>query len=169
MGHAGRIIASVAILAVTVACGSGDGAVASPSAQPTTPTPALTAMPTSEPTPTPDPAAAVLDACADAPEPTGEPIALELRTKNSEFDLTHLEGPRHCEPFTITLTNDDRVWEHSVDIELMDEDDTVIFTGALVVAPSSRIYEIPALPAGEYRFVCGPHRTAMRGTIVVGP
>lgn len=126
-------------------------------------------MPTSEPTPTLDPAATALAACADAPEPTDERIVLDLVAVNSAFDITHLDGPRHCEPFTITLTNRDRVWEHNVTIELMDEDGARIFVGPLVTAPSTKRYDIPALPAGEYRFFCLPHHDFMRGTIVVAP
>lgn len=162
------MIMSLVMMAITVACGAGASATASPGARGSTPAP-TPATPSSEPTPTPGPAAAVLAACADAPQPTAEPIVIELVAVNSEFEITHLEGPRHCEPFAITLTNRDRVWEHNVTIALMDEDDARIFVGPLVTAPATKRYDIPALPAGEYRFYCLPHREFMRGTIVVAP
>ena len=163
------MLMSLVMMAIMVACGAGSGGTASPAARDSTPSPTSTAFPTSEPTPTPGPAATVLAACADAQESTDKPIVIELIAVNSEFESTHLEGPRDCEPFTIALTNRDRVWEHNVTIALMDDDGARIFVGPLVTAPSTKSYNIPALPAGEYRFYCLPHREFMRGTIVVAP
>jgi hypothetical protein len=165
--QASRILVSLVMMAVTVACGAGAGATASPISSP--PTPGATALPTSEPTPTPDPATTVLESCAGETQQPDEPLVLEVHAKNSQFDTTQLEGPRHCEPFTIALTNDDRVWEHNVTIELMDVEGTVLFAGGLVTAPETVTYDVPALPAGEYRFVCSVHSDFMRGTIVVEP
>ena len=112
-------------------------------------------------------AAAVLEQCAGAPEPDGETLALTLGSSSSGFDTDRLEGPRHCEPFTITLTNTKGSAEHMVAIEPIDQTGVQLFEGELIGKAETITYELPPLPAGEYLFVCNPHRQFMQGTLVV--
>lgn len=155
--------ALTSFLLLLAACGTS-----APSAT-TPPTPEPTATPTAEPTPRPDPAALIFAECADAPEPEGEPVALAMSASSSGFDTRLLEGPRHCEPFTITLTNNDTVAAHNVGVFPADQVGVALFLGDTFKGPRTVTYEIPALPAGEYLFVCSPHRESMRGTLVVSP
>jgi len=162
-----RILIALAILSVASACATGADE-ASPSASERA---LATSTPTSTPTPTAtsDPVAAVLDQCADAVEPEGEPVVLTLGSSSDGFDTDRLEGPRHCEPFTIILSNTKGSAEHMVAIEPMDQIGTQVFKGELIGKSESTTYEIPPLPAGEYRFVCNPHRQFMQGTLVIAP
>jgi hypothetical protein len=75
-------------------------------------------------------------------------MVLELSTIGTRFDTTHLDGPRHCEPFTITLTNTDVVWVHNVALSLIDQDGAQLFVGTGVHAPETVRYDIlPCRPA----------------------
>ena len=114
-------------------------------------------------------AAAVLEQCGDAAEPDGEPVALSLGSSSEGFDTDRLDGPRHGEPFTITLTNTKGSAEHMVAIEPIDQIGVQVFEGELIGKAETITYAIPPLPAGEYRFVCNPHRQFMQGTLIVSP
>lgn len=158
------ILIALAIVSVASACSTG--ADEAPSASEV-----VLATPTPTPTPTSDPVAAVLAQCADAEEPEEpeEPVVLILGASSDGFDADRLEGPRHCEPFTIILSSTRGSAEHMVAIEPMDQIGVQVFKGELIGKSESTTYEIPPLPAGEYRFVCNPHRQFMQGTLVVAP
>lgn len=163
MTRATRILFALAIGSLATACTAGADEP-SPSASA-----AALATPSPEPTSTSDPIAAVLAQCADAPELEGEPVVLTLGSSSDGFDTDRLEGPRHCEPFTIVLSNTKGSAEHMVAIEPMDQIGVQVFEGEFVGKAQTITYEVPALPAGEYRFVCNPHRQFMQGTLVIAP
>jgi azurin len=160
--QAARVFIALAVVSVASACAGPDEA--SPSASES-----ARATATPEATPTLDPIAAILDQCADAPQPEGETVALTLGASTEGFDTDRLEGPRHCEPFTITLTSTGSSAEHMVAIEPLDQIGLLLFDGELIGRDETTTYEIPPLPAGEYRFLCSPHRSFMQGTLVVAP
>jgi len=126
-----------------------------------------TARATPEPTPTLRPVDAILAECDDAPAAEGEPVTLRLRANSSGFDTDRLEGPRACEPFVIELRNADQSEQHNTAIEPLDLIGAPLFAGELANRGQSARYEVPGLPAGEYRFLCQPHRGYMNGTLVV--
>lgn len=132
-----------------------------------TPSAEPTPIPTAEPTA--NPAEAILAECADVDPPAGEPVALLIRANSSGFNKDRLEGPRHCEPFTITLTNADLEVEHNVAVEPMDSLGATIDAMELVRPRQSETYEFAPMPAGEYQFLCQPHRSTMKGILVVAP
>jgi hypothetical protein len=112
--------------------------------------------------------AATLAACDDAPEPTGEPVELTIGATSSGFDTDLLEGPRHCEPFTIRFENVDTGAPHNVSITLASSILAQVFApGDPFVGPRTVTYEVPALPGGEYQFLCTAHPDTMRGTLIV--
>lgn len=168
-----RVLVAAAIIVAATACNAGaDGdSPSAPAAALRTATEEPTAepTPTAEPAPTPDPVVTFLEQCADAPEPQTEPIILTLGSSSDGFDTDRLEGPRHCEPFRITLSNTRGSAEHMVAIEPMGQIGVQIFKGDFVGKAETITYEIPPLPAGEYLFVCNPHRQFMQGTLVVSP
>lgn len=164
--QATRVLIALAIVTVASACTSE--ADEAPSASEVAP---ATSTPTSTPTPTAtaDPVAAVLDQCADAVEPADAPVVLMLGASSEGFDADRLEGPRHCEPFTIILSNTQGSAEHMVAIEPMVQIGVQVFKGDLIGKSETITYQIPPLPSGEYQFVCNPHRQFMQGTLVVSP
>lgn len=128
--------------------------------------PSSSAAPTNEASE--DPTAA----CAGV-EPEGESVELTVETISYSFDTELIEGPRHCQPFVITLTNNDELPsdittnKHDIDIRADNVLGQLIFDGELVSGGGTFRYEVPGLPAGEHYFYCSQHADAMNGTLVV--
>jgi hypothetical protein len=139
-----------------------------PTQQAATPSPTTDATTSPSPSTPQDPVAATLAACDDAPEPTGEPVELTIGATSSGFDTDLLEGPRHCEPFTIRFENVDTGAPHNVSITLASSILAQVFApGDPFVGPRTVTYEVPALPGGGYQFLCTAHPDTMRGTLIV--
>jgi hypothetical protein len=113
-------------------------------------------------------------ACAEV-EPEGDPFEVAIDARSYAFDTELIEGPRHCQPFVITLTNDDvepgleagGTNQHDVDIRAENLLGALVFDGELVNGGGSIRYEVPGLPAGEHYFYCSQHAGGMNGTLVV--
>jgi hypothetical protein len=111
-------------------------------------------------------------ACAGV-EPDGETFELAIETISYAFDTDLIEGPRHCQPFVITLTNNDLekppgdTNQHDLDIRAENVLGALLFDGELVNGGGSIRYEVPGLPAGEHYFYCSQHAGAMNGTLIV--
>jgi hypothetical protein len=113
-------------------------------------------------------------ACAGV-EPDGEAFELAIAARSFAFDTELIEGPRHCQPFVITLTNNDvepaqeagGTNQHDVDIRAENVLGALVFDGELVNGGGSIRYEVPGLPAGEHYFYCSRHAGGMNGTLVV--
>jgi plastocyanin len=85
----------------------------------------------------------------------------------SGFDPKTLEGPANT-AFTVVFDNEDAttgphnwVLKDSTGAKI-DIGDTSFFTG-----PAKKEYQIPALAAGDYPFMCEVHPAAMTGTLTV--
>jgi hypothetical protein len=151
----------VGVLLILSACAAQQGTA--------TPSPTIVS-PTASPSPSApaDPVAATLAACDDAPEPAGELVTLTIGANSSGFDTDLLEGPRHCEPFTIRFENADSGAPHNVSITLASSILAQVFApGDPFVGPRTVTYDVPALPGGEYQFLCTAHPDTMRGTLIV--
>jgi plastocyanin len=68
-------------------------------------------------------------------------------------------------PFTIAFVNLDAGVPHN--IEIKGEADAVLFLGDIFNGVETRVYEVPALPAGTYPFLCTVHPN-MVGTMTAG-
>ncbi len=90
------------------------------------------------------------------------PTADALETaENTAFVVTALEAPAG-KPFTIAFDNKDAGQPHNIAIH--DASGTALFTGKIVTGPTVVVYDVPALPAGTYPFVCSVHAN-MTGTL----
>jgi cytochrome c oxidase subunit 2 len=109
-----------------------------------------------------------LAAAQETPAPSGEPgqpegPQLELTAKDIAFDKATLEAPADT-AFSIRFQNDDQGVPHNVEIK--DASGTSVFKGEIFNGVDSRVYAVPALPAGDYTFICTVHPN-MTGTLSV--
>ena len=107
-----------------------------------------------------------------APSASIDPSAPTITVKapvgsaSSGFDPTTLEVAADT-AFTLIFDNQDTGVVHNVVIKdaggaNVSMGDTSFFPG-----PEQRSYSVPALPAGEYTFICEVHPTTMTGTLTV--
>ena len=102
----------------------------------------------------------------DAPQPTLDPDAtvIEIVAVAVAFDTAAIEAPAG-EGFVIEFDNQDNGIPHDVDI--VDAGGTKVFDGEIITGPDTVTYQVPALEAGEYTFICSVHPN-MTGTLTVG-
>jgi plastocyanin len=126
--------------------------------------PASAAPPASAPATSTAPAASQP---ASAAPPAGSPVAngatLHIAAQNIEFDTNHLDAPAG-QAFTLEFDNNDPGIPHNVEIK--DASGASRFKGQIVTGPMKVSYQIPALEAGTYMFVCDVHPN-MTGTLTV--
>jgi hypothetical protein len=114
------------------------------------------------------PPAAGAPTASAAPSPAGSaasavaggPADVTVEAKGIAFTQTSWTGPA-SKPFTIAFSNQDPGTPH--DIEIKDATGAVVFKGDIFNGVDTRIYQVPALPAGDYTFSCVVHPN-MTGT-----
>jgi mono/diheme cytochrome c family protein/plastocyanin len=99
-------------------------------------------------------------------EPSQAPAAtvLQISAQNIQFDTDTLSAPAD-EPFQIEFANNDPGVPH--DVAIRDANGTQVFKGDTFPGVETRTYDVPALPAGTYTFICTVHPN-MTGTLTVG-
>jgi len=103
-------------------------------------------------------------ASGETPPPTGGgecSTTIEIKANNTQFDIGEFKVPADTD-FCIAFENQEAV-PHNVAIY---DGGEAIFTGEFVNEPGSITYNVPALPAGEFRFICDAH-PAMVGDVTV--
>jgi plastocyanin len=109
-----------------------------------------------------------------APAPSDEPGAttapggsagavLEISAQNIAFDTDALTVPADT-PFQIVFTNNDAGIPHNVAIHEGTPTGPEVWVGEIFNGVETRTYDVPALPAGTYGFVCTVHPN-MTGTL----
>ncbi len=108
---------------------------------------------------------AALAAGEEPPTGGGEDceVTVEIAANNTQFDIDSFEVPADT-AFCIAFENQEDV-PHNVAIY---DGGTALFQGDILDSAGSVVYEVPALPAGEYRFICDVHPQAMVGDVTVG-
>ncbi len=110
---------------------------------------------------TPSAAPGSTSAPGESPAASPGPVAdIVLTAFNIAFDTDTITGPADV-PFTIALINNDAGTPHNV--EFKGSDGTSVWMGEIFNGVETRVYEVPALPAGGYTFLCTVHPT-MTGT-----
>jgi plastocyanin len=97
----------------------------------------------------------------EAAPPEG-PAAASLSATELAFDTERLTVPANRR-FGLTLDNQSAA-SHNVSIS--DDAGRTRFSGQIFAGPEKLTYGVPALEAGEYRFVCDVHPQQMTGTLV---
>ena len=113
------------------------------------------------------PSAAPSGAASGAPTASGAPsgTVLNVAAQNIAWDVTELTAPADT-PFQIAFANNDAGIPHNVAIHKGSATGEVVFQGDIITGVASKTYDIPALPAGTYAFVCTVHPN-MVGTLTV--
>jgi plastocyanin len=83
-----------------------------------------------------------------------------VEAKGIAFVQTSWTGPA-SKPFKLAFDNEDPGTPHN--IALHDPSGAEVFKGAIFNGVETRVYEVPALPAGAYTFICSVHPN-MTGT-----
>jgi plastocyanin len=90
-------------------------------------------------------------------------VVLNIKALNTAFDVTSLTAPAE-EPFQIAFDNEDNGVPHNIAIK--DSAGNVAWKGDLITGVAQTTYDVPALPAGSYTFICQVH-PSMTGTLEV--
>jgi cytochrome c oxidase subunit 2 len=102
----------------------------------------------------------------ETPQPSGGSAncttTISIVASNTQFDIDSFEVPAG-QPFCIEFENQDQV-PHNVAIL---DAGTPLFEGEFLNEPGTITYEVPALEAGDYQFLCQAHPTTMVGDVTV--
>jgi plastocyanin len=183
-----RLVAAGPLLALVVAaCASASGAPAytyPPSAPASTggsaapsglTTPSASAMampPASAPTangsaaPAPSaatPSAATPSAATPSAGTAPAGVTVHLSAQAIQFDTATLAAPAG-QAWSLVFANNDAGIPHNV--EIRDAAGASVFKGQIVTGPTTVTYQVPALAAGSYTFLCDVHPT-MTGALTV--
>ena len=120
----------------------------------------LTQELTPPPTPSPAPTTSGEPPASQAP---GESATLTISAQGIAFDTDTLEVPADT-PFQIVFANNDAGIPHNVAIHEGSPTGPEIWQGEIFNGVETRTYDVPALPAGTYGFVCTVHPN-MTGTL----
>ena len=143
---------------VLVASALAAGCDASPGQATTTPSGAVapTDVPPTEVLPTP--------VVTPVPDDEGAQGEIVLTAENIAFRESDVAGAAGA-PFTLQLVNRDAGIPHGV--EIRDQEGRSVFRSEIVTGPAEPVFDVPALEAGSYLFVCPVHPN-MVATFVVG-
>jgi mono/diheme cytochrome c family protein/plastocyanin len=138
-----------------------------------TPVPACWKDAFASPSAAPGAAASGTPSAAPAGSPGASPAAsggasgtvLQLTASGIAYDKTDLAAPAGV-PFQIVFTNNDAGIPHNVSIHQGSPTGTEVWQGAIITGVATQTYDVPALPAGTYGFVCTVHPN-MTGTLTV--
>lgn len=118
---------------------------------------------TSSPSPSAAPASASPSGSPASSAATG--TVLKLSAQNIAYDTASLDAPAN-QPFQIQFTNNDAGVPHNVSIHVGTASGQEVFKGDIFSGVATKTYDVPALPAGTYTFVCSVHPN-MTGTLTI--
>jgi plastocyanin len=98
------------------------------------------------------------------PPASGATADVSIQAKGVAYVETTFTAPAG-KPFTIAFDNEDAGTPHN--IEILDASGGTAFKGDIFPGVATKIYDVPALPAGSYKFLCIVHPTIMTGTATI--
>jgi plastocyanin len=149
------------IVALVAACTAAKpGWTYAPAPSPT-PLPSVSASGSVEPSASAS-AAPSASVSASAPASPGSGTVVEISASSSSaFDQTSVTAPAD-QGFVIHFANTESGIPHNVDIQ--DASGASLARGDIITGPAEVDYNVPALAAGDYKFVCSVHPN-MTGTL----
>jgi plastocyanin len=157
-----RSLAVIVFVLVVTACTSAKPGWTYAPAPSATPLPSVEASASA-------PAASPSASAPAGESPAGSPAAggtvLEIQAQGVAFDTAELTAPAG-QPFQIHFVNNDASIQHNVAIHEGSPTGPEVFRGEIFVGPGERTYDVPALAAGAFGFICTVHPN-MTGTLTV--
>jgi len=142
---------------------SGSGAPAS--GAPASGAPASGAPASSAPGGSAAPSGGASGAPSGQPAGSGQLVVLNISATGIKYDQAELTAPADT-PFQIQFANNDSGVPHNVSLHTGGAQGAEIFKGTIFNGVATHAYDIQALDAGQYAFVCSVHPT-MIGTLNV--
>ena len=111
-----------------------------------------------------------LAACTSAPAVTPTPSAgatsdnVQISARGIRFEQASVDVPAG-KTFKIDFDNKDPGTPHDIVIHSGDANGPVVFKGEAFSGAAVKTYDVPALEAGAYTFVCSIHPGPMAGTL----
>jgi plastocyanin len=102
---------------------------------------------------------------ASGPAASGNPDVVQISALGVKYEQTTVTAPADT-PFQVSFENKDAGVPHNVSLHLGDVNGAELFKGEVFPGVATRVYNVPALDAGSYAFVCTVHPT-MTGTLTV--
>jgi plastocyanin len=96
---------------------------------------------------------------------SGNPDVVQISALGVKYEQTSVTAPANT-PFQVSFENKDAGVPHNVSLHLGDVNGAELFKGEVFPGVATRVYDVPALDAGAYAFVCTVHPT-MTGTLTV--
>jgi plastocyanin len=109
---------------------------------------------------TPPPSAS---AEASGPAGSSNPNLVVISALEVKFEQATVTAPAGT-PFQVQFDNKDPGTPHNITLHLGDVNGAELFKGEIFNGVATRVYDVPALDAGAYAFVCTVHPT-MVGTL----
>ena len=100
-----------------------------------------------------------------APGGSGQLVVVNITAQGIKFTESAITAPAGT-PFQIQFDNEDANVPHNVAIRTGGTTGPEIFKGTVFSGVATHAYDVPALDAGSYAFVCDVHPT-MTGTLTV--
>jgi plastocyanin len=97
--------------------------------------------------------------------PSGAPGELKVTAKNVAYDVKTLSTAAN-KAFKITFDNQDAGTSHDWDV--LDASGKKVFDMKDFPGVATKTFDVPALPAGTYKFECSVHPALMNGQLTVG-
>ena len=115
------------------------------------------------PAPSATPIPSASGGASAAPSGSATPNLVQISALNVKFEQSAVTAPA-ATPFQVVFENKDAGTPHNVALHLGDASGAELFKGAVFNGVETRTYDVPALDAGAYAFVCTVHPT-MIGTL----
>ena len=154
------------VLTLLVACSSGAAApIASLTPTEATASPRPTIEVTGAPTPAPAPTVAIVKV-TPIPGAPDSGIVVKLTSKTDLWSVSHLDAPAEM-GWRVQIDAADR-GTHNFTVASGPTVPERIFMSTRFEGVGTFTFDIPALPAGSYLFICTLHPERMTGTLTIG-
>jgi len=120
---------------------------------------------TPAPSATPPPSAAPSGSASASPGASEAAGGVSISAVNIAFEQASVTAPAG-KAFQISFDNKDAGTPHNVAIHKDNASGAEVFKGEIITGPATTTYDVPALDAGTYAFVCSVHPN-MTGTLTV--